>query len=54
MLEERGLTGDRLAVELLTLARDSARRQDIGRQSRTLARPDAAERIADKVYALAR
>ena len=54
VLEERGLTGDRLAAELLTLAQDPARRDDMGRQSRTLARPDAAERIADKVYALAR
>jgi len=54
VLEERGLTGERLAAELLTLAQDPARREDMGRQSRTLARPDAAERIADKVYALAR
>ena len=54
VLEERGLTGERLAAELLTLAQDPARRDDMGRQSRTLARPDAAERIADKVYALAR
>ena len=54
VLEERGLTGDRLAAELLTLSQDRVRREDMGRQSRTLARPDAAERIADKVYALAR
>jgi len=54
VLEERGLTGERLAAEVLTLARDRVRREDMGRQSRTLARPDAAERIADKVYALAR
>jgi UDP-N-acetylglucosamine--N-acetylmuramyl-(pentapeptide) pyrophosphoryl-undecaprenol N-acetylglucosamine transferase len=54
VLEERGLTGERLAIEMLRLARDPSRRQDMGRRSRTLARPDAAERIADKVYALAR
>jgi UDP-N-acetylglucosamine--N-acetylmuramyl-(pentapeptide) pyrophosphoryl-undecaprenol N-acetylglucosamine transferase len=54
VLEERGLTGERLAAEVLALARDPARRDNMGRQSRTLARPDAAERIADKVYALAR
>ena len=54
VLDERGLTGERLAAELLTLAQDPARREDMGRQSRTLARPDAAQRIADKVYAIAR
>jgi UDP-N-acetylglucosamine--N-acetylmuramyl-(pentapeptide) pyrophosphoryl-undecaprenol N-acetylglucosamine transferase len=54
VLEESGLTGERLAAEVLTLAQDRSRREDMGRQSRTLARPDAAERIADKVYALAR
>jgi UDP-N-acetylglucosamine--N-acetylmuramyl-(pentapeptide) pyrophosphoryl-undecaprenol N-acetylglucosamine transferase len=54
VLDERGLSGERLAAEVLTLARDRERRDDMGRQSRTLARPDAAERIADKVHSLAR
>jgi len=54
VVEQRGLTGERLAGELLSLATDPVRRDEMGRQSRTLARPDAAERIADKVDALAR
>lgn len=54
VLDERGLTGERIARELLVLADDPARRQAMGRASRALARPDAAERIADRVYALAR
>jgi len=54
VLVERGLTGERLASELLGIVGDPARRQQMGRRSRALARPDAAERIADKVAALAR
>jgi len=54
VLDEKGLTGDRMAEEVLALAADRARRAEMGRRSRTLARPDAAERIADKVRALAR
>jgi UDP-N-acetylglucosamine--N-acetylmuramyl-(pentapeptide) pyrophosphoryl-undecaprenol N-acetylglucosamine transferase len=54
VLDERGLTGERLAAEVLALAQDPVRRLEMGRRSRTLARPDAAERIADKVWALAR
>jgi UDP-N-acetylglucosamine--N-acetylmuramyl-(pentapeptide) pyrophosphoryl-undecaprenol N-acetylglucosamine transferase len=54
VLEEKGLTGERMADEVLALAADKTRRAEMGRRSRTLARPDAAERIADKVYALAR
>jgi UDP-N-acetylglucosamine--N-acetylmuramyl-(pentapeptide) pyrophosphoryl-undecaprenol N-acetylglucosamine transferase len=53
VLEERGLTGERLAAEILALARDGARRRQMGEQARTLARPDAAARIADRVQALA-
>jgi UDP-N-acetylglucosamine--N-acetylmuramyl-(pentapeptide) pyrophosphoryl-undecaprenol N-acetylglucosamine transferase len=54
VLDERGLTGARMADEVLALVADPARRAAMGRRSRTLARPDAAERIADKVCALAR
>lgn len=54
VLEEKDLTGDRLAAAVLALAADPARRAEMGQRSRTLARPDAAERIADKVQALAR
>jgi UDP-N-acetylglucosamine--N-acetylmuramyl-(pentapeptide) pyrophosphoryl-undecaprenol N-acetylglucosamine transferase len=53
VLDERGLTGARMAEALLALAGDAARRQQMGAAARTLARPDAAARIADKVCALA-
>jgi len=54
VLEEKHLSGERLAEAVLALAADPARRAEMARRSRTLARPDAAERIADKVCALAR
>ncbi len=54
VIDETQLTGDRLAGEVLALAADRARLAEMGPRSRTLARPDAAERIADKVHALAR
>jgi UDP-N-acetylglucosamine--N-acetylmuramyl-(pentapeptide) pyrophosphoryl-undecaprenol N-acetylglucosamine transferase len=53
VLDERSLTGERLATELLALARDAGRRQAMGAHARALARPDAAARIADRVWALA-
>jgi UDP-N-acetylglucosamine--N-acetylmuramyl-(pentapeptide) pyrophosphoryl-undecaprenol N-acetylglucosamine transferase len=53
VLEEPGLTGEQMAAAILALARDAARRQQMGRSARALARPDAAARIADRVYALA-
>jgi UDP-N-acetylglucosamine--N-acetylmuramyl-(pentapeptide) pyrophosphoryl-undecaprenol N-acetylglucosamine transferase len=53
VLDQRGLTGDRLAAEVLALAGDGPRRARMSASARTLARPDAAARIADKVYALA-
>jgi UDP-N-acetylglucosamine--N-acetylmuramyl-(pentapeptide) pyrophosphoryl-undecaprenol N-acetylglucosamine transferase len=53
VLEERGLTGERMAAEVLALAGDAARRRQMGLKARALARPDAAARIADKVWALA-
>jgi UDP-N-acetylglucosamine--N-acetylmuramyl-(pentapeptide) pyrophosphoryl-undecaprenol N-acetylglucosamine transferase len=53
VLEERGLTGEQIATELLALARDPARRREMSEKARALARPDAAARIADKVCALA-
>ena len=54
MVEQRELTGDRLAAELLGLAADHERRRRMGDAARTLARPDAARVIVDKVVALAR
>jgi UDP-N-acetylglucosamine--N-acetylmuramyl-(pentapeptide) pyrophosphoryl-undecaprenol N-acetylglucosamine transferase len=53
VLDERGLTGDRMAAEVLALARDAGRRRQMGERARALARPDAAARIADRVWALA-
>jgi UDP-N-acetylglucosamine--N-acetylmuramyl-(pentapeptide) pyrophosphoryl-undecaprenol N-acetylglucosamine transferase len=53
VLDERGLTGERLATELLALAGDPVRRQAMSAHARALARPDAAARIADRVWALA-
>ena len=53
MMEQRELSGDRLAAEIESLARDSARRNQIGAAARRLARPDAASAIVDRVLALA-
>ena len=53
VIDERGLTGERMAGELLALAGDGARRQQMGLKGRALARPDAAARIADRVRAIA-
>ncbi len=54
MIEQRELTGDRLAAEIVALVADSARRGRMREAARSLARPDAARVIADKVLALAR
>ena len=52
MVEQRELTGDRLAAEILALAGDAARRRRMGDAARRLARPDAARVIVDKVLRL--
>lgn len=54
MVEERELSGERLAAEILGLARDPARRGVIGDAAARLARPDAATVVARKVLSLAR
>ena len=54
MVEERELSGDRIAVEILGLAVDSVRRGLLGDAARRLSRPDAARVIAEKVLSLAR
>ena len=54
MVVERELSGDRIAVEILGLARDAARRDQFGEAVRRMARPDAARVIAEKVMSLAR
>ena len=53
MVEQRELTGDRLATEIAALAADATARQQIRTAARRFARPDAAKVIVDKVIALA-
>ena len=54
MVVERELSGDRIAFEILGLARDAVKRGQIGDRVRRMARPDAARLIAEKVVSLAR
>ncbi len=54
LIEQRDLSGQRIASEILTLAGDAERRQQLGTAAQGLARPDAAAVIVDKVLALAR
>jgi len=54
VIDERELSGDRLASAISTLLDDPARRQRMGAAMRTFARPDAAARIVDRVLELAR
>ena len=53
MVEQRTLTGDRLAAEVLGLARDEGRRRAMSQAARALARPDAAKVIVDRIVDLA-
>ena len=52
MVEDRDLDGARCATEIAQLAIDRPRRDLMAAAARTLARPDAAERIADVADAL--
>jgi UDP-N-acetylglucosamine--N-acetylmuramyl-(pentapeptide) pyrophosphoryl-undecaprenol N-acetylglucosamine transferase len=52
-LEERGLTGGTLAAAINGLVGDAERRRRMAIAARQLARPDAAQRIADRVEQLA-
>ncbi len=52
-LEERELTGDTLAAAITGLVGDAERRRRMAIAARRLARPDAAQRIADRVEQLA-
>ena len=54
MVEQRELTGERLAAAILSLAGDETRRRAMSEAARRLARPDAARVIVDRVLALAR
>jgi UDP-N-acetylglucosamine--N-acetylmuramyl-(pentapeptide) pyrophosphoryl-undecaprenol N-acetylglucosamine transferase len=53
MVDQKELTGARLAEELLTLARDGVARERMAAAARAMARPDAARVIVDKVLELA-
>ncbi len=53
LVEQRELSGDRLAAEIHALAGDEARRRRMAEAARRLARPDAARVIVDKVLSLA-
>jgi UDP-N-acetylglucosamine--N-acetylmuramyl-(pentapeptide) pyrophosphoryl-undecaprenol N-acetylglucosamine transferase len=54
VIEQRELTGERLAREIAALADDPARRRALGAAVRRFARPEAARTIAERVLALAR
>jgi UDP-N-acetylglucosamine--N-acetylmuramyl-(pentapeptide) pyrophosphoryl-undecaprenol N-acetylglucosamine transferase len=53
MIEQRELSGDRMAAEILGLARDAARRSAMSDAARLLARPDAARVIVERIVDLA-
>jgi UDP-N-acetylglucosamine--N-acetylmuramyl-(pentapeptide) pyrophosphoryl-undecaprenol N-acetylglucosamine transferase len=53
VIDERELTGERLADAIAALAADAGRRGAMAAAARKLARPDAAARIADRAEALA-
>jgi UDP-N-acetylglucosamine--N-acetylmuramyl-(pentapeptide) pyrophosphoryl-undecaprenol N-acetylglucosamine transferase len=54
IVEERGLNGETLAAAMVALVADERRRREMAAAAKTLARPDAAARIADRVEALSR
>jgi UDP-N-acetylglucosamine--N-acetylmuramyl-(pentapeptide) pyrophosphoryl-undecaprenol N-acetylglucosamine transferase len=53
LIEQRELTGERLAGEMVALAGDARALREMGSRARRLARPDAAKVIVDKVLELA-
>jgi UDP-N-acetylglucosamine--N-acetylmuramyl-(pentapeptide) pyrophosphoryl-undecaprenol N-acetylglucosamine transferase len=53
VIDQRELTGARLAEAVLALARDPGRRARMAAAARALARPDAAREIVDRALALA-
>jgi UDP-N-acetylglucosamine--N-acetylmuramyl-(pentapeptide) pyrophosphoryl-undecaprenol N-acetylglucosamine transferase len=54
MIEQKDLTGELLASQIIALASDAARRSRIAEAARRFARPDAAKGIVDRALALAR
>src|SRR5688500_17208238 len=53
MVEQRELTGERLAAEIEALAADEARRRTMAERAKLMARQDAAKVIVDRILALA-
>jgi UDP-N-acetylglucosamine--N-acetylmuramyl-(pentapeptide) pyrophosphoryl-undecaprenol N-acetylglucosamine transferase len=53
MIDQRELTGERLAAEIVALAADEARRRRMSGDARQMARPHAAKVIVDKILELA-
>jgi len=54
MIEQRSLTGDLLATEIVALARNNAERASMSAAARRMAKPDAAQVIVDRIIELAR
>ncbi len=52
VIEERDLSADRLATSILAMTQDAPRRARMAVAIRTLAKPDAASRIADRAWQL--
>lgn len=53
VVDEQGLSGETLAAAIASVATDPERRRRMAAAARALARPDAAQRIADRVEQLA-
>jgi UDP-N-acetylglucosamine--N-acetylmuramyl-(pentapeptide) pyrophosphoryl-undecaprenol N-acetylglucosamine transferase len=53
VIDERDLTGERLAAVITQLATDRPRRHAMATAMRAFARPDAASQIADRLFELA-
>jgi UDP-N-acetylglucosamine--N-acetylmuramyl-(pentapeptide) pyrophosphoryl-undecaprenol N-acetylglucosamine transferase len=53
MIEQRDLTGERLATDIIRLIGDGTRRREMSDRARQMARPDAARVIVDRILALA-
>ena len=54
MVEQRELTGERLAREILSLVDNAAERRRMGEAAARLAKPNAANAIVDKVAEMAK
>jgi UDP-N-acetylglucosamine--N-acetylmuramyl-(pentapeptide) pyrophosphoryl-undecaprenol N-acetylglucosamine transferase len=53
VIDEREATGERVAGTVLALATDRLRRAQMAQRARSLGRPDAAARVADRIVSLA-